>query len=136
MRALLLLILGLGLGVFAGLSIARQASMLRAYPRGVMNVLQHHLTAARDELQKGDACAAAQLQQNLQALQRFSTEVEPALNPPGSKRDAELDRLQQELINAMKPIAKLSDLSSCARVDAKLITAIDQTCRDCHLAYR
>ena len=61
MRNVLLLLLGLALGALATFNVFNALQRRDAYPRGVMNVMAHHVAALREDLRRG-RCGDANLE--------------------------------------------------------------------------
>ena len=129
MRNLILLAIGLAVGVIAAASVLNALGQRDTYPRGLMNVMQHHYAALREDL-RGNRCTTAPA--DVDVLHLLSHDVENAMYPDGSADPSFLEygqRLDEGLTAA-----------SAAGTDcAVLKLAVDKitaACDACHHEYR
>lgn len=135
MRALILLIIGIVIGAFCGMTATRQLLAARAYPRGVMAVMQQHLVAAKSQLARGSSCDVENLRQPLLRIEQFAPEVQAALLPTAGGSDANIVRLSNALLQTSTAAVKAPVGTDCKLLAAPL-HAIEQACVDCHREYR
>jgi hypothetical protein len=135
MRALITMTVGILIGALCAMIVARQLSLVSAYPRGVMAVLQHHVGAAKSELARATRCDPADVRMHLRALQRVTAEVPTALMTPGASADPEVARLSQALTADIARAQALPGAEQCATL-IQPMRAIEQACADCHRQYR
>ncbi|HST26816.1 MAG TPA: hypothetical protein VLK26_00430 [Rudaea sp.] len=126
MRLAILFALGLAIGTIATANIASALRQRDAYPRGLMNVMQHDLgtlrTAAR--AQRCDANAAASLEQ----LRGLASGIESAVygdDPP----DPPFAEYAKRLRAAMPSVVECRDL-------AHTVERMSAACDACHRQYR
>lgn len=129
MRSLILVLIGLVLGAFGTRMVERTLQLQHAYPRAVMDVMQHHFVALHNEVKSG-TCPATTTQDHLKAMIGISHEIGPAFGTD----DAHFNELAHRLRLSLQQTA------SHAPVDCKgLATAlpvIGGHCDDCHREYR
>lgn len=132
MRSILLLILGLAVGAFGAVRISNTLNLRDAYPRGVMNVMQHHLGTLAGNVRKG-TCSATASTLHLQRLEVMQADIVPAFaNDVGAKPDfrKHADRLKQAIATALSTAP-----ADCPALH-KAVSAIGETCKSCHQIYR
>ena len=129
MRNLILLAIGLAIGIVGAASVLNALGQRDAYPRGLMNVMQYHYAALREDL-RGNRCTTAPLDVN--ALRLLSRDVEIAMYPDGSA-DAPFVEYERRLD------AGLTAASIAGTECAALKPAVDKitaACDACHHEYR
>ncbi|MGH8041538.1 MAG: hypothetical protein ACREPN_05790 [Rudaea sp.] len=126
MRQVILLLLGLAVGAIAAANIGAALRQRDAYPRGLMQVMQHDLGRLRDAARSSrcDAGAATTLQQ----LRGLSGQIESAVYANAAP-EAAFVKYAQRLRTALP-----------AAVDCKTLAAAiertDSACDACHRQYR
>ncbi|HEX3895464.1 MAG TPA: hypothetical protein VHW73_04580 [Rudaea sp.] len=129
MRNLILLAIGLAVGVIGAASVLNALGQRDAYPRGLMNVMQHHYTALREDL-RGNRCTTAPA--DVGALGLLSRDVENAMYPDGSA-DPPFLEYEQRLDEGVTAAA-------AAGIDCVMLKpAVDKitsACDACHRQYR
>lgn len=129
MRSLLILLAGVLVGALLAFSAANTLYQRNAWPRGVMNLLQHHLGELR-RLQRTGNCAAERSAPHFQRIAQTSADIGPSRS--GEKPDYH-DQAQRFLdLNAHFAAAAPAD---CPGLDAAL-QQIDDACQGCHRDYR
>lgn len=132
MRNLILLLLGIAIGA---ISAANAVNILRrrdAYPRGLMDVMQHHYAAIGRQIHAGK-CGAT-INMHLSVMRTLADQIETAIYGSHAPQDGfrkDADKLRESL-NAF---ANTSVPENCGGA-AKPFKRIGQTCDDCHHAYR
>jgi len=130
MRYLVCLILGLVVGGLFAMTFANALQRRNAWPRALMNVMQHELDQARTAAKAG-ACPSPPLQRASAHLRLVADDLEGALFAPGSK-----DRvLGQYIGDFRKAVSAWDPATDCPR-QAEALTAIANACDACHRDYR
>jgi hypothetical protein len=129
MRNLILLLIGLTVGAVAATSVLNALAPRDAYPRGLMNVIQHHYVALREAVHN-DRCVAAP--QHVVALATLSREVDGAMYPDGSA-DAPFLEYERHLTEGIAA----ADTAGTDCVALKpAVDKITAACDACHRQYR
>jgi len=126
MRRIALLVLGLAIGAAGGASVVNTLRQRDAYPRGLMDVMQHHYAALRDDVRRGH-CENSTA--HVRLLHELSGEIGAAVYgediPDSPFREFE---------------ARLRDVLSTSPADCKSFAdqanRIGAVCEDCHRQYR
>jgi hypothetical protein len=129
MRNLILLLIGLAVGAVAATSVLNALAPRDAYPRGLMNVIQHHYGELREAV-RANRCAAAPAQ--VDALGMLSREVEGAMYPDGST-DAPFREYERRLDEGLAAAAAAG--TECTALKPA-IDKITSACDACHRQYR
>ena len=127
MRNLVFLLLGLAVGAFATVNVINVLRQRDAYPRGLMNVLQHHVAALRDDVRR-NRCGD-HTQRDLAVLRQLSEEIGSAVYA-GDTPDAPFREFEQRLRDALAAGA-----ATCADTTSMLDKA-RTACDACHRQYR
>jgi hypothetical protein len=130
MRYLICLIVGLVAGALMASMASNAIAQRHAWPRGMMNVMQHELVDARGAVRAGQ-CAAPALPAASAHLQLLATDLEPALLPPGTK-----DRVFSQYASEMLTSIRAWDPQADCPHQAEALTAIANACEACHRDYR
>ncbi|MEP7096479.1 MAG: hypothetical protein ABI748_02345 [Dokdonella sp.] len=130
MRYLVCLIVGLVVGAITASTFVNATAQREAWPRGIMNVMQHELGNARTAT-RARQCATPTMQSAASHLQLLATDIEPALLAPGTK-----DRVFSQYASDLRAaLAKWNANADCAQQGAAL-TVVANTCEACHRDYR
>lgn len=132
MKQIVLLLLGLFVGA-AGAAIAGNALRARnAYPRGAMDVMQHHYGALRESL-RSQRCEAGRSLRTLTQLRALANEIAPAVYPDATPESAfrEFDARLRDALDAGVAAAPVD----CAAL-SPIAERIGRVCDDCHQQYR
>lgn len=130
MRYFLCLILGLVIGAILASTAGQAFSRRHAWPRAVMNVMQHELGAARTASQTG-RCTDPAMASAAAHLNLLAADIEAALLAPGAK-----DRVLSQYASDMRAtVAKWDTTADCAR-QGEALTAVANACDACHRDYR
>ena len=130
MRYLICLIAGLVIGAMVTSTFVNATAQREAWPRGIMNVMQHELAAARSAA-RTPQCAVPTLQTASTHLQLLAGDIEPALLAPGTK-----DRVFSQYASDLRgALAKWNTRADCASQGAAL-TSVANACEACHRDYR
>jgi cytochrome c556 len=130
MRFLVGLLMGAVIGGLLAMTLANALQRRNAWPRALMNVMQHELGGARSAV-KGGTCVSSALQRASAHLTLLAEDLEPALLEPGSK-----DRvLSQYAAEFRKVVSAWNPAMACA-LQAEALTVIANACEACHRDYR
>jgi hypothetical protein len=130
MRYLVCLIGGALLGALIAVTIANVLGQRNAYPRALMNVMQHDFGRVRD-LVHDRQCTTPEANAAAGHLRLIAGDVEPALLAPGA-HDRVLSQYASDLRDAVAAFAGASDCPT--RTQA--VTKIGHACDACHRDYK
>lgn len=129
MRAALLILLGLAIGVIGTVNVMSTLSARNPMPKAVMATMNYHMGELRHAL-KAKQCEAASIQHHLQRLQSTATDIVPVFGIAEKPFTDDASQLQDHLQQALQ-----APLADCAAL-AAAIKPIDDTCKSCHQKYR
>ncbi len=130
MRYLVCLIAGLVLGAVVASMAADAVAQRHAWPRGLMNVMQHDLVDARNAARAGQ-CQAYAAPTSKAQLALLAGDIERAVLAPGAK-----DRVFSQYASDLgATLAKWNPGADCAQQGAAL-TEVASACDACHRDYR
>ena len=127
MRNVVLLLIGLAIGAIATANVVNALRQRDAYPRGLMNVLQHHYAALREDVRRNRCVQTSS--RDLDVLRVGSEEIGSAVYG-GDIPDAPFREFEQRLHDALAATP-----SSCTEAAAAL-DRIHDACEACHRQYR
>ena len=127
MRNVVLLLLGLAIGAIATANILTALRQRDVYPRGLMNVMQHHLAGLREDL-RHNRCGGSTVE-NLSLLRAISPGIGPAVYA-GDTPDAPFREYEKRLQDALAATP-----ATCAEL-APVVEKISAACEACHRQYR
>jgi len=127
MRNIVLLLIGLAIGAIATANVVNALRQRDAYPRGLMNVLQHHYAALREDVRRNRCVQASS--RDLAVLRLASEEISSAVYA-GDIPDAPFREFDQRLHDALGTTA-----STCSEA-ASALDRIHDACEACHRQYR
>ena len=127
MRQLVLLVLGIAVGAAGGISVVNTLRQRDAYPRGLMDVMQHHYAVLRDGVRRG---RCGQSPQHLTVLRSLTDEIGEAVYGEDDA-DASFREYQTRLAGALSAPAP----TDCAALASQL-QKIGEACDACHRQYR
>jgi cytochrome c556 len=130
MRNLVLFLLGIAIGAIGAASIVNALRQRDAYPRGLMNVMQHHEALLRRAVRL-NRCDAKITAPALGSLQELAKDIEAAFDSE-STTDAPFREYAQRLRDTL---AATSSAVDCPAL-ASGVTKIGAACDDCHRQYR
>ena len=130
MRNLILFVLGIAMGAFGAVNIVNTLRQRDAYPRGLMNVMQHHQAMLRQELRR-NRCDAKTTAATLAGLAQSANDLEEAVYPDAIA-DAPFREYAQTLRDAVTSASASLDCPSLAPAVSKIGAACDA----CHRQYR
>ena len=129
MRSLILLVLGLGVGAIAATSAVNALRQRDAYPRGLMNVMQHHYATLRGEVRE-QRCGDSSI--HVTALKALAADIDGAIFPDATPESPFLE-YEHRLGDALAQAAAASNLCPALAPAVEKITA---ACDACHRQYR
>jgi cytochrome c556 len=129
MRSVILLVLGLAVGALAASSILNALSRRDAYPRGLMNVMQHHAAALHEAVRSGHC---DQVPAHVAAMTALSRDIDSAMFPDSSPEEAFLE-YEHRLGDALS-VATNAGIE-CKAI-APAVERITAACDGCHHQYR
>jgi hypothetical protein len=129
MRSLILLALGLAVGALAASSVLNALSRRDAYPRALMNVMQHHYAVLRETLRDGRCDRAPP---HVSALSTLSRDIDSAMYPDASPEPPFLE-YEKRLNDALSAASAAG--SECKAL-APTVERITSACDACHHQYR
>ncbi len=127
MRNLVLLLLGLAIGALVTANVINALRQRDAYPRGLMNVMQHHYAALREQVRRKQCAEPAA--RELVLLRASSAEIGEAVYA-GDTPDAPFREYEQRMQDALAATP-----ASCADAGSQL-ERISAACEACHRQYR
>lgn len=131
MRNLLLLVLGVAFGAAVASLVLNALGRRDAYPRGVMQVLQHETGMLRGAL-RSRACGTTDASRAKMLIGALTEEIEPSVLGD-STADAPFREYLQRLRDASAELA--ASAPDCAAF-APIVTKIGDACDACHRQYR
>ncbi|WP_049622121.1 cytochrome c [Frateuria defendens] len=128
MRAALLIVLGLAIGIIGTVFAMNALRERDPLPKAVMNVMEHHIGELKQAVKRGQ-CEAAASHTRLQQMYMASLDVEPAF--AGTEPDflALAGKLRETLHGAAQAVP-----ADCPALEAT-IKPVLQACHDCHQKY-
>lgn len=133
MRHLFLFLLGTAIGALASANIVSALRQRDAYPRGLMNVMQHHYAALRQQID-AKRCDD-QVASHLAVMRLLSNQIENAIYSnaqPDKEFHADAARLREALDQAMRIEKSPKQCSALAPP----IRQVGEACDTCHHSYR
>jgi len=127
MRQIILLALAIAIGAAGGISIVNTLRQRDAYPRGLMDVMQHHYAGLRDDVRRGHCEESAQ---HMNILRSLAEEIGPAMYGEDIP-DAPFREFESRLADALST----STPRDCKML-APQVQKIGDTCDACHRQYR
>ncbi|TBR38971.1 MULTISPECIES: cytochrome c [Dyella] len=129
MRAAILLVLGLVIGVIGTVFAMNALKQRNPFPHAVMNVMAHHAGELRGAI-KAQKCDAVQTREHLTRLLSTSSDIVPAFPGVDQPFVDEAHQLQTRLDAAVQAAP-----ADCAALAAAL-KPVGETCQSCHQKYR
>ncbi|HEX5123844.1 MAG TPA: hypothetical protein VFV97_11410 [Rhodanobacteraceae bacterium] len=130
MRYLICLIGGALLGALVAVTIANVLGQRNAYPRALMNVMQHDLGRVRD-LVHDNQCTTPDANATAAHLKLIAADVEPALLAPGA-HDRVFSQYASDLRDAVAAFVEAADCPARSQT----LTRIGHACDACHRDYK
>jgi hypothetical protein len=127
MRQIILLALGLVVGAAGGITIVNTLRQRDAYPRGLMDVMQHHYAKLRNDARRG-RCEDSAPELNL--LRELSAQIATAVYP-----DDIPDAPFREFDARLRAALAAAPGADCASL-TPVMDKIGAACDACHREYR
>ena len=129
MRAALLILLGLVIGVIGTANVMSALNARNPMPKAVMTTMGYHMGALAHAL-KSKQCAAGSIQPHLARLQSTATDIVPVFDTREKGFTDEATHLQNRLQLAVQAAP-----ADCAAL-AVALQPVGETCKSCHQKYR
>lgn len=129
MRAALLILLGLVIGVIGTAQVMNALAARNPMPKAVMHTMGYHMGELKQAM-KSQACDAAKIQPHLLRMQSTATDIVPTFGIADPGFAAAANKLQASLQQAVA-----SAPASCTALAAAL-KPVGEACQDCHQKYR
>ncbi|WP_426664656.1 cytochrome c [Rhodanobacter aciditrophus] len=129
MRAALLILLGLAIGVVGTVNVMNALAARNPMPAAVMHTMGYHMGELKQAL-KAQQCDAAKVQHHLLRLQSTATDILPTFGIADKAFADDANQLQTRLQQAA-----VSAPATCAALAAAL-KPVGETCQSCHQQYR
>lgn len=130
MRYLVCLLAGLFFGAILASMTLNTVARRHAWPRGLMNVMQHELGVARGAARDG-SCQQPPTRDAAAHLHLLANDLERALLPSGAK-----DRVFVKYANDLRSALSAWDVSAACVQQTEALTTISHACDACHRDYR
>ena len=127
MRLVVLLFIGLVVGASSGIAVVNTLRQRDAYPRGLMDVMQHHYAALRDDTRRGHCELSAH---HLDMLRNLAGEIGDAVYGEDIP-DSPFREYNTRLLDALNA----PNATECKALAAQS-QKIGAVCDDCHRQYR
>jgi len=128
MRQFVLLVVGLFVGAACAFVLARGLGQRDAYPRGLMNVMQHHMAELR-RLERSGRCPPQEIAPHAARIADLSSDIANAL-----------DSRDPHLADATAVLGRAAESLRAGSLDcpalAKNLSAVGDACEACHRDYR
>lgn len=129
MRAALLILLGLAIGVIGSVNVMNALAERNPMPKAVMHTMKYHMVALEQAVQ-ANQCVAAKVQPHLLRLESTATDILPVFGSGVKGFTDYANKLQRNLQQAVAAAP-----ASCAAL-AAAIKPVNDTCDACHREYR
>ena len=129
MRAIILLVIGLAMGAIAASYAANTMAARHAYTRGVMAIMQHHVSALGAQAKAGQCPADASLD-HFHRISGAAAEIEPAF----AGADADFFKHARALADATA--ATIANAPADCPGLKQAMAKVGETCKSCHELYR
>lgn len=130
MRYLICLVVGVLAGAIVAGMYASAMQRRNAWPRALMNVMQHELGVARSAARDGTCTMPAQ-RRSADHLRLVADDLDAALLAPGAK-----DRVLSQYITDLRNALGAWDASQPCPRQAQALTTLANACEACHRDYR
>jgi hypothetical protein len=127
MRQFILLVVGIAIGAAGGVSVVNTLRQRDAYPRGLMDVMQHHYASLRADVRRGHCGESAQ---HLGVLRSLAGEIGTAVYGEDIP-DAPFREFESRLADALS-----ASTGSDCKMLAPQVQQIGESCDACHRQYR
>lgn len=129
MRAALLILLGLVIGVIGSVNVLNALAERNPMPKATMHALGYHMGALKEAMQ-AKQCDAAKIQHHLLRMESTATDILPTFGLSEKAFVDDANHLQTSLQQAA-----VSAPANCEALAAAL-KPVGQSCKSCHEQYR
>lgn len=129
MRAVLLILLGLAIGVLGTANVMNALAARNPMPKAVMHTMGYHMGELKAAI-RANQCDAAKTQHHLLRLQSTATDIQPTFGIADKAFVDDANRLATGLQQAT-----VSAPATCAAL-ASALKPVGEACQDCHQQYR
>ncbi len=129
MRAALLILLGLVIGVIGTAHVMNALAARNPMPKAVMETMGYHVGELKNAI-KAKQCDPAKVQHHLARLESTASDVMPVFGIDEKAFTDDATQLQERLHQAVQAAP-----ASCEAVTAA-IEPVGETCKSCHQQYR
>ncbi|MBD8879314.1 cytochrome c [Rhodanobacter sp. 7MK24] len=129
MRAALLILLGLAIGVIGTSQVMNALAARNPMPKAVMHTLGYHAGELKQAM-KSQQCDAAKIQLHLLRLQSTATDIVPTFGIADQGFTDAANKLQTTLQQAVAAAP-----ATCASL-ATALKPVGEACQSCHQKYR
>jgi Cytochrome c556 len=129
MRAALLIVLGLAIGILGTVQVMNVLSERNPLPKAVMHVMAYHAGELKHAME-AQRCDAQSTRPHLLALQAVSSDIHPAF----AGADPALFQIADKLRHAADAAVQ-ADPADCPAL-AAAIEPVGEACQSCHQQYR
>jgi cytochrome c556 len=129
MRAILLLVLGLVIGIIGTVNVVGALNARNPMPRAVMVTMNYHFGELKQAI-KAKQCKAADIQRHLARLQSTATDIVPVFRMTEKPFLDDAESLQTRLQQALQAAP-----TDCTALTAA-IKPVGEACKTCHQRYR
>lgn len=129
MRAALLILLGLVIGVIGTSQVMNALAARNPMPKAVMHTMGYHMGELKQAM-KAQKCDATTIQHHLLRLESTATDIVPTFGIADQGFGDAANKLQASLQQAA-----VSAPATCAAL-ATALKPVGEACQDCHQKYR
>jgi len=129
MRAALMILLGLVIGVIGTVNVMNALAARNPMPKAVMTTMGYHVGELKKAL-KANQCEAAAVQHHLARLQSTASDIVPVFGIADKGFTDDARKLQDQLQQAVQAAP-----ASCAAL-TQAIEPVGEACKSCHQQYR
>ncbi|KZC18602.1 MULTISPECIES: cytochrome c [Rhodanobacter] len=129
MRAALMILLGLVIGVIGTANVMNALAARNPMPKAVMETMGYHVGELKNAI-KAKQCDPVKVQHHLARLESTASDITPVFGIDEKAFTDDAAQLQERLHQAVQAAP-----ASCAAV-AAAIKPVGETCQSCHQQYR
>lgn len=129
MRAILLMVLGLVIGIIGTVNVVGALNARNPMPHAVMVTMNYHMGELKQAI-KAKQCKAADIQRHLDRLQSTATDIVPVFRMTEKPFLKDAESLQTRLQQALQAAP-----TDCPALIAA-IKPVGEACKTCHQRYR
>jgi len=129
MRAALMILLGLVIGVIGTVNVMNALSARNPMPKAVMDTMGYHVGELKNAI-KAKQCEPARVQHHLERLASTASDITPVFGISEKTFTDDAGKLQTLLQQAMQAAP-----ANCEALVAA-IKPVGETCKSCHQQYR